>query len=91
MSNFDQWQENRELLGCAFDLGQLKEGARSTGGTGGCPLPDLGSSPQRSSLFLAPHGSFAQQGWRAAQGRGVEGSVTIVFEVGALQKLCLQT
>jgi len=47
-SKSDEWQD-RVVLEWAFDSGQLREGAKSTGRTGGCPSPDLGTSPQRHS------------------------------------------
>src|SRR5215218_3065633 len=50
----------------AFDPAQLREGAKSTGGIGGCPVAGFGSSPQRPSRLRLRQ--FAQQGWPEAQG-----------------------
>jgi hypothetical protein len=41
MSKSEEWQEPR-LSREAFDPAQLREGAKSTGGIGGCPEPDFG-------------------------------------------------
>jgi hypothetical protein len=55
MSNPEEWQESsfpRE----AFDPAQLREGAKSTGGIGGCPVAGFGILTP-TTFALAPHGS----------------------------------
>ena len=55
MSKSEEWQESsfsRE----AFDPAQLREGAKSTGGIGGCPVAGFGILTP-TTFALAPHGS----------------------------------
>ena len=40
----------------AFDPAQLREGAKSTGGIGGCPVAGFGNLTP-TTFALAPHGS----------------------------------
>src|SRR5689334_12296790 len=61
----------REDLAWAFDSGQLREGAKSTGGIGGCPSPNLGTSPQRRSCFLCLMAASPSKAGPEAQGSGV--------------------
>lgn len=61
MSKSGEWQVS------AFGPAQLREGAKSTGGIGGCPLPDLGTSLP-NDLRTCASWQFAQQGWPEAQG-----------------------
>ena len=61
---------SRERLEWAFDPTQLREGAKSTGGTGGCPIVGFGYLTPTASLILAPHGGFAQQGWPCGARQG---------------------
>jgi len=66
MSKSEEWQESR-FTREAFDPAQLREGAKSTGGIGGCPAPDLGSSPQRPSLLRLMAVRPARLAWGARQ------------------------
>src|SRR6185369_7621967 len=56
-----------ECVSCAFDSAQLREGAMSTGWTGGCPLAGFGNLTPATFVALVPHGNFAQQDDRVAQ------------------------
>ena len=55
MSNSEEWQESR-FTREAFDPAQLREGAKSTGGIGGCPVAGFGNLTP-TTFALAPHGS----------------------------------
>ncbi len=66
MSKSEEWQASR-FSREAFGPAQLREGAKSTGGIGGCPVPDLGTSLP-TTLRTCASRQFAQQGWPEAQG-----------------------
>ena len=55
MSKSEEWQESR-FSREAFDPAQLREGAKSTGGIGGCPVAGFGILTP-TTFALAPHGS----------------------------------
>ena len=54
MSKSEEWQES--ITREAFDPAQLREGANSTGGIGGCPVAGFGILTP-TTFALAPHGS----------------------------------
>jgi len=64
----------RVRLVWAFDLAQLREGAMSTGWTGGCPLAGFGYLTPAAFVALVPHGGFAQQDRHVAQDNEVRTS-----------------
>ena len=69
MSKSEEWQVSRfsrEALG----PDQLREGAKSTGGIGGCPFAGFGFLTP-SDLRACASRQFAQQGWPEAQVDGV--------------------
>ena len=54
----------------AFDPAQLREGAKSTGGIGGCPVAGFGILTP-TTFALAPHGSSPSKAGLEAQDGGV--------------------
>ena len=52
MSKSEEWQEPR-FTREAFDPAQLREGAKSTGGIGGCPVAGFGNLTP-TTFALAP-------------------------------------
>lgn len=64
MSKSEEWQD--EISHEAFDPAQLREGAKSTGGIGGCPFAGCGNLTPNDLRTCASR-QFAQQGWPEAQ------------------------
>lgn len=71
MSKSEEWQVSR-FSREAFGPAQLREGAKSTGGIGGCPFAGFGFLTPNDLRTCASR-QFAQQGWPEAQGGGVTG------------------
>jgi hypothetical protein len=57
----------------AFDPAQLREGANSTGGIGGCPVAGFGYLTP-TTFALAPHGGSPSKAGLEAQDSGAENS-----------------